>query len=202
MLIAYASRTGTRRNLRALRAAGWRLLVSATGCLRSEGFRYCLDNGAWTWHQRGLPFDGDRFLRAVDRMGEGADFVVLPDIVEGGLSSLELSLSWVSRLSGLPLMLPVQDGMTVADVKPHIAPGIGIFVGGSTAWKEATIPIWAALGLSRGAPVHVGRVNTQRRLRLCKRRGVTSFDGSGPSKWAKCLDVMDRELRQLDLFGG
>ena len=31
-MIAYASRTGTRRNLAALRAAGWRLLVSAAAC--------------------------------------------------------------------------------------------------------------------------------------------------------------------------
>jgi hypothetical protein len=38
----YASRTGTRRNLAALRAAGWRLLVSATGVHRHEGFCYML----------------------------------------------------------------------------------------------------------------------------------------------------------------
>lgn len=45
-MIGYASRTGTRRNLDALRAAGWRLMVSARGALRTEGFPYALDNGA------------------------------------------------------------------------------------------------------------------------------------------------------------
>src|SRR3546814_4879783 len=50
-VIAYASRTGTRRNLDALRDAGWRLMVSARGVLRTEGFPYELDNGAWTSFQ-------------------------------------------------------------------------------------------------------------------------------------------------------
>lgn len=39
-MLGYASRTGTRRNLAALRAAGWRLLVSATGVHRDEGFPF------------------------------------------------------------------------------------------------------------------------------------------------------------------
>ena len=69
-MIGYASRTGTRRNLDALRAAGWRLLVSARGVLRSEGCGYALDNGAWTAHQRGEAFDEDAFVEAVDRLGD------------------------------------------------------------------------------------------------------------------------------------
>lgn len=42
-MIPYASRTGTKRNLDAMRANGWGLLVSAKGVLRTEGFPY-----AWT----------------------------------------------------------------------------------------------------------------------------------------------------------
>ena len=48
-MIAYASRTGTRRNLAALRGANWRLLVSATGVHRTEGL----------WHgARVMPYSG------------------------------------------------------------------------------------------------------------------------------------------------
>ena len=52
-MIGYASRTGTKRNLAALRDAGWRLLVSAAGrCEPLRGhaasFAYALDNGAWS----------------------------------------------------------------------------------------------------------------------------------------------------------
>jgi len=68
-MIAYASRTGTRRNLDALRRAGWRLMISARGALRTEGFRYALDNGAWTSSQRGEPFNEAAFERALSRLG-------------------------------------------------------------------------------------------------------------------------------------
>lgn len=44
-MIPYTSRTGTRSTLRALRADGWHLLVSATGVHRTEGFPYAIDNG-------------------------------------------------------------------------------------------------------------------------------------------------------------
>ena len=94
MLIAYASRTGTRRNLAALRDAGWRLLVSAAGCLRNEGFPYALDNGAWSSYQQGRPFDEPAFVRALRKLGAGADWTTLPDIVAGGHASLDLSLRW------------------------------------------------------------------------------------------------------------
>lgn len=48
MMIAYASRIGTGRDLDALRAAVWRLVVSARGVYRTEGYLYALDNGAWS----------------------------------------------------------------------------------------------------------------------------------------------------------
>ncbi len=83
-VIAYASRTGTRRNLDALRARGWRLLVSATGVLRHEGFRYGLDNGAWTAFQQGHPINLALFVIALFKLGRDADWVALPDIVGGG----------------------------------------------------------------------------------------------------------------------
>jgi hypothetical protein len=71
----YASRTGTRRNLAALRAAGWRLLVSATGVHRHEGFPYMLDNGAYTYHQRGVSYDAEPFRRLLATHGSGADLM-------------------------------------------------------------------------------------------------------------------------------
>ena len=60
-LIAYASRTGTRRNLAALRGAGWRLLVSAASVHSNEGFPYAIDNGAWSAFTQGRPIDLPRF---------------------------------------------------------------------------------------------------------------------------------------------
>lgn len=173
-------------------------MVSATGVLRNEGFPYALDNGAWTAFQLGKAFDAEAFKRALDAMGECADFIVLPDIVSGGLQSLEFSLSWVSRVRsyGRPLMLPVQDGMTVEMVDPELNEDMGIFIGGSTEFKEATMYDWTDFAHCFGHSVHVGRVNSQRRLKMCQQIGVDSFDGSGPSRFLKHAKVMDRAFRQ------
>lgn len=87
-LQGYASRTGTRRNLAVLRAAGWRLLVAAQGVHRSEGFRYMLDNSAYTYWTHGIAADwsdvgnaGAPFLKLLAALGGRAeiDQVVAPE---------------------------------------------------------------------------------------------------------------------------
>ena len=101
----YASRTGTRTTLDRLRAHGWRLLMSPVtlkDCKGKQAQRwadgtaapYALDNGAWTAHQRGRPFDSDAFMWAFECIGAAADWVVAPDIVGGGWPR------WNSQLDG------------------------------------------------------------------------------------------------------
>jgi hypothetical protein len=201
-LQAYASRTGTRRNLAAMRAAGWRLIVSPTGVLRSEGFKYALDNGAWTAFQQGRPFNDALFWRAVDQLGERADWIVLPDIVAGGRRSLDMSLAWLDRLRGLPtpLLIAVQNGMELDDVRPFLSPSVGIFIGGDTAWKETTALDWGQLARRRNCYLHVGRVNSARRIAICAAAGASSFDGSSVSRFADSLSPLDKATRQPDLF--
>lgn len=199
-MIPYASRTGTRRNLAALREADWRLLVSARGVLRTEGFRYALDNGAWTAYQRGEPFDRDAFERALELLGADADWIVVPDVVMDARATLEAAEEWLPRLSGYPLLLAVQDGMDVADVAPLISSRVGIFLGGSTPWKLRTMRTWGEVARTRGAHFHVGRVNTARRIAMCQEAGAHSFDGSSASRYAKSLPRLDRAVRQGSIF--
>lgn len=200
-MAAYASRTGTRRNLAALRGAGWRLLVSARGVLRHEGFPYAIDNGAWTAFQKGEPFDVPAFENAVAWGAEGADWLILPDIVGGGLDSLRFSMEWAPRLDGVcPLLLSVQDGMTPADVESIVGPHLGIALGGTTEWKESTLAVWGALSRRVGAYFHVLRVNSCRRIDLCRDAGADSFDGSSVSRFAKTLPLLDGARRQLSLL--
>lgn len=201
-MVGYASRTGTRRNLVALDDAEWSLLVSAKGVLRTEGMRYALDNGAWTAFQQQQPFDEPAFLVAIERVGVGADWIVLPDIVEGGLASLDYSLGWKERLRGMPsqLLIAVQDGMQLEDVASFLSPTVGIFIGGSTRWKEATAEGWGSLARRRNCHLHVGRVNSARRIRICAAAGANSFDGTSASRFSKTLPRLDRATRQPDLF--
>lgn len=201
-LQAYASRTGTRRNLDAMRMAGWRLIISPAGVLRTEGFRYGLDNGAWTAFQQGTPFDEVAFLRAIDKLGEHADWIVLPDIVQGGAKSLDLSLTWLDRLRGLPtpLLIAVQNGMEVEDVRTILSPSVGIFIGGDTEWKERTAIAWGSIARRRNCYLHVGRVNSARRISICAAAGANSYDGSSASRFAKTVAPLDKATRQPDLF--
>lgn len=133
-MIPYASRTGTKRNLDALRARGWRLLVSATGVHRHEGFRFAIDNGAWTAHQRGTRFDGGLFVELLEKLGAGADWVVVPDVVGDARASLRLTARWLPRVEryGAPMLIGVQDGMRPRDIAPWVSGGAGVFLGGST----------------------------------------------------------------------
>lgn len=206
-MTAYASRTGTRTTLAAMREAGWRLLISAAGALRTEGFeRYALDNGAWSSFQQQTKFDEAAFGRALEKVGERAEWVVLPDIVAGGMESLDFSLQWLARLQGFPqtLLLAVQDGMTPDDVRDLLSPAVGIFLGGSTEWKLQTMEAWGVLARRRNCYFHVGRVNSARRIAMCSAAGASSFDGTSVTRFANTLPRLDAALsfagEQKDLF--
>jgi hypothetical protein len=203
----YASRTGTRKNLDALRAAKWGLLISATGVQRDEGFsRICLDNGAWTSYQQGTPWRADLFRKLIDKYGERADFIIAPDIVAGGLKSLQFSLSWIKRLQAINprVLIPVQDGMDPHHLSEYLDSEIGIFVGGTTEFKYSKLGAWGELAKQKKAWMHVGRVNSIRAMKRCAGAHAHSFDGSGPSRFYKHLAVMQGGLTKInaqpDLF--
>jgi hypothetical protein len=203
-VIAYASRTGTRSTLAALREAGWRLLVSAAGELRTEGFQYALDNGAWSAYQRGDRFDESAFLLALNKLGRDADFVVLPDIVSGGEQSLDLTFRWMQRVYRATerVLISVQDGHEPWQIDELLGPRVGVFVGGSTGWKLATTPRWAAVARAKSSWCHVGRVNTKRRIALCGAAGALSFDGTSVVQYPSTIDRLDRATRRATLQGG
>lgn len=165
-----------------------------------DGLPYGIDNGVWSCHVAGAPWRGRPFLRLLDRIGAGASFAVLPDIVGGGEESLAFSLDWWRRNKGgvagdvSHWLLAVQDGMTADQVRAAVLEHgfAGVFVGGTTRWKWASLHEWAALGLDLGLRVHVGRVNGERRAALCRDLGVTSIDGSSVTRFAKNAPKMGR----------
>lgn len=178
--------------------------MSAAGVLRNEGFPYALDNGAWSAYSQGRPWDEAAFVRALRMMGRDADWSVLPDVVAGGAASLELSLRWMRPVLDEceRALLAVQDGMGVGDVRPFLGERVGLFVGGSTAWKLATMPAWGELARQVGCWLHVGRVNTRRRIVLCQTVGATSFDGTSATRFASTLPLLHNAVRQMPLFAG
>jgi hypothetical protein len=176
-------------------------MISATGVHRTEGFKYALDNGAWTAFCQKQPFDEKAFLEVYSKLGARADFVVLPDIVAGGLGSLAFSMKWRAELvEKCPQLLAVQDGIDVNDIGPLVGPHLGIFVGGTDKWKEQTMNDWGHCARERGAYFHVGRVNTRRRIHLCEAAGTDSFDGSSASRYAATIELLDDARKQGDLW--
>lgn len=201
MMNAYFSRTGTKRNLSELQARGWRMLLTPSEKRSPEGFRYAIDNGAWSAHLQEKPWSAARFSNLVERHGDGADFIIAPDIVAGGLDSLRLSLSWFPDLEPYgKLLIPVQDGIAPSNVRAFLDERVGIFVGGTTEWKLGTLPVWGRLARELNCYLHVGRVNTCRRIWLCQDNGADSFDGTSASMYADSLPRLDKARRQGSIF--
>jgi hypothetical protein len=91
--------------------------------------------------------------------------------------------------------------MGPADLVDVVVPGhVGIFLGGSTDWKLATMRQWGEFAAEHDCYFHVGRVNTGRRFRLAHQAGADSVDGSSASRYSKELPMLDFAARQPDMF--
>ncbi len=150
-----------------------------------------------------------RFLAKVVESGSRPVFVACPDVVADAGATWALYDRWapVLRSLGLPVALVLQDGLERFKWRARLPSAwdeiAAVFVGGSTAWKEG--PHAAALvdeAKARGKWIHVGRVNSERRIKRFAELGADSFDGSGFSAWgdkriALAVKWIDRALRSL-----
>jgi hypothetical protein len=165
---------------------------------------WAADNGQFTVKGDPMP-DGEWWAwlgGAVRRAGaERCLFATAPDVltvmddgtvIGDAAATLERSTPWLPRIRalGIPAALVAQDGAE------ELALPWGefdvLFLGGSTEWKLGL----RAFGLARralyhGLRVHMGRVNSRRRLYTAARFGAHSVDGTflafGPEKNLKRL---------------
>ena len=152
-----------------------------------------LDNDAFASWTTGRPWNEDAWLAMLTRVQWQAmtpRWVLVPDVVADRDATLR---KWdqyapIAARYGWPLAMAVQDGMTPADLPTDAL----IFVGGSTAWKWRSLPMWC----ETGRRVHVGRVNEVERLLICERLGVESVDGTG---WMQGTE-QGRQARDLDAW--
>lgn len=109
----------------------------------------------------------------------GCLWVAVPDVVADADATLDLFHEWLPTIRdyGYPVALVGQDGMT-----PNVVPWLEIdalFIGGTTHWKlgpEARALVVAAK--TQGKLVHMGRVNSRRRIKYAKAIGCDSVDGT------------------------
>jgi hypothetical protein len=127
-------------------------------------------------------FNEPRYLEMLEKhrhVKQGCLFVTLPDVVGDAETTLDLADEWIPILAeyNYPIALVGQDGL-----QPNHVPWREIdafFVGGSTEWKlgrDAAHLI--AKAKTEGKWVHMGRVNTLRRIKYAKSLGCDSIDGT------------------------
>jgi hypothetical protein len=146
-----------------------------------KGMPHALDNGRFAVWSAGRAWDERefyQFLQLTRNVGYPPRWVAVPDVVADAEGTLRDWKEWAPRLSrewGWPLAMCVQNGMTPAQVlKVRPLPDV-IFVGGTTHFKLKTLRSWC-----KAFPrVHVGRVNSEKRLWQCHRAGAESTDGTG-----------------------
>lgn len=133
-------------------------------------------------------FNPGAYLTMLDAVRDAPrlQWVTAPDVVGDANATMALFRLWQPRLAawGIPIALVAQDGLALADV-PWEAIAC-LFIGGSTAWKLGTAAerLICAAG-DRGKYVHVGRVNSVKRMHQFSSLPVTSFDGSSFSRWSR-----------------
>jgi hypothetical protein len=148
--------------------------------LLATGLPWALDNGAYSH------FDPERFrfrLRQVTGLPRCL-FVVCPDVVADATATLALFTEWHDEVAatGQPVALAGQDG--AEDLEMPWDQFGAWFIGGSTKWKlsQASADL-AGEARRRGKYVHMGRVNSNRRMRAAEAMGCDSVDGSSASMY-------------------
>jgi hypothetical protein len=146
------------------------------------------------------PYAFERMLQYFRPYQDQCLFITAPDRVGDAATTLQWFPLWSLILRqhyGYKVALVAQDGLTVPTVP--WATLDALFIGGTTAFKEsreaATLGAYAK---ARGKWLHMGRVNTKRRLKLALAMGCDSLDGSGFSKWPGVnLPLVLRWIREL-----
>lgn len=136
---------------------------------------WAIDNGAFSG------FDREAFLRLLHRcsVNKSCLFVAAPDCVGDAIKTRTMFDEWHEPITdmGFPVAYVLQDGQRSQDMPWNDCQAV--FVGGSTEYKlgrDAVRLIREAK--ERGKWVHMGRVNTMRRVRFAITAGVDSIDGS------------------------
>lgn len=115
-------------------------------------------------------------------------FVTAPDVVADAKATLLRFELWqpAIRHYGLPVALVAQDGLESMAFNWNDFDAL--FIGGSTEWKESQHAA-ALVGEAKahGKWTHMGRVNSNRRIKLANSFGCDSIDGTGYAKFSKFM---------------
>jgi hypothetical protein len=163
------------------------------------GAAHAADNGCFTLADRFDPVAWLRWLCSMDRTG--CLFAVAPDVVGDAAATLIRSKPYFDRIRelGYPVAYVLQNGQENLPV-PWDDIDV-VFIGGDTDWKLSHHAAHLAYqAKERGKWVHMGRVNSRKRLQRAAVMGCDSADGTF-LKFAPTTNLprMLRWLSELDL---
>lgn len=139
---------------------------------------WCADNGCFN----DARFDESKWwawLQSHTKNAATCLFATAPDVVGDHDATLKRSLPWLPKIRalGYPAAFVAQDGATV-DTMPWNEFD-ALFIGGTTEFKlGATARQLVIHAKQRGMWVHMGRVNSGKRVRYAASIGVDSVDGT------------------------
>lgn len=181
------------------------ICTPAAGNVTLPGVDWCADNGVF-----GGAYPGDDAY--LDWLGERSwaagrcAFAVAPDVVCDAAATLDRSAPLLPaiRRAGYPVALAAQNGLERLRVP---WPDFDVlFLGGDTDWKLSPhARRLTADARAHGKRVHMGRVNSRRRLQAAAHMGCHTADGTylahGPDQNLPKLLGWLREIdRQLPLW--
>ena len=145
----------------------------------------------------------ERFIKRIPSPSP-LQWLTAPDVVGDAHATLNLFNRWFPCIIHLNIAFVGQDG--AEDMELPWDSFCCLFIGGSTDWKLSTAAADVAREAKRrGKWLHMGRVNSDKRLRYAYDLGCDSIDGTGYSRFSKkhlkpALDFLHRLHTQLTLF--
>lgn len=137
---------------------------------------WAADNNCFTLGDR---FDFAKFKTWLDKLIDyraTCKFVTVPDVVANAEATAKRWSQYAPELSEWPLAYVAQDGL---ETLPSVEFAC-LFIGGSTEYKlGATVRRLVGEVKQAGKWVHMGRVNSQKRMLYALKIGCDSFDGTG-----------------------
>ena len=138
---------------------------------------FAADNGCFVQSEK---YSDEGYLAWLDKLDrESCLFAAAPDVVGDAEKTRDRSYPMLPKIRdlGFKAAFVIQDGETPDQIRWDELDAI--FIGGSTEWKLGPIAAdIASEAKKRGKWVHMGRVNSFKRMRLAAAIGCDSVDGT------------------------
>lgn len=165
-------------------------------------FDYSIDNGAYAAYLGGRSWgdrDTEAYLKTLNKIPAARPpmWVLLPDVVGNWHQTVQLARMFLPLLLERDLVpaIALQDGCDWEQALEFKTPWL--FLGGTTEWKLNTAAAACHIAHLHCRRLHVGRVNTAKRLYICG--DADSVDGTTLNRYTEAnLPIVKRALNAIN----